>query len=63
MVQTIQARDISLYDLEEKFGLELITDAEFFIEWVENLPLLTDKEKLSLERVKSNYLNLTSTLR
>jgi hypothetical protein len=59
MVQTIQARDISLYDLEEKFGLELITDAKFFTEWIENLPTLTDEEKLSLERVKSNYLNLT----
>ncbi len=59
MVQTTQARDISLYELEEKFCLELITKADFFIEWVENLPPLTDIDKLSLERVKSNYLNLT----
>jgi predicted type IV restriction endonuclease len=59
MVQTIQARDISLYELEEKFGLQLVTNAEFCTEWTENLPLLTDVEKLSLERVKSNYLNLT----
>jgi hypothetical protein len=59
MVQTIQARDISLYDLEEKFGLELVTNLDFFTEWVENLPQLTDVDKLSLERVKNNYLNLT----
>jgi hypothetical protein len=59
MVQTIQARDISLYELEENFGLELVTNTEFFTEWTENLPLLTDNEQLSLERVKSNYLNLT----
>ncbi|BAZ14763.1 hypothetical protein NIES4071_66070 [Calothrix sp. NIES-4071] len=59
MIQTIQARDISLYDLEEKFGLELVTDTGFFTEWIENLPLLTDEEKTSLERIKSNYLNLT----
>ncbi len=59
MVQTIQARDISLYDLEEKFGLELITSADFLTEWVENLPPLTDRERFSLERVKSNYFNLT----
>ncbi|MBR8834331.1 MAG: type I restriction endonuclease subunit R [Stigonema ocellatum SAG 48.90 = DSM 106950] len=58
MVQTIQARDISLYELEEKFGLELVTNSDFFTEWTENLPLVTDVEKLSLERVKSNYLNL-----
>ncbi|MBD2297159.1 MULTISPECIES: type I restriction endonuclease [Nostocales] len=59
MVQTIQARDISLYELEENFGLELVTNNDFFTEWVENLPLLTDVEKSSLERLKSNYLNLT----
>ncbi|BAT57029.1 hypothetical protein NOS3756_60410 (plasmid) [Nostoc sp. NIES-3756] len=59
MVQTIQARDISLYELEENFGLELVPNTEFFTEWTENLPLLTDNEQLSLERVKSNYLNLT----
>ncbi|MBE9004871.1 type I restriction endonuclease subunit R [Fortiea sp. LEGE XX443] len=59
MLQTIQARDISLYELEENFGLELVTNIDFFTEWTENLPLLTDIEKTSLERVKSNYLNLT----
>ncbi|MBH8565298.1 type I restriction endonuclease subunit R [Nostoc sp. CENA67] len=58
MVQIIQARDISLYELEEKFGLKLTTDSNFFTEWTENLPTLTDAEKQALERVKSNYLNL-----
>jgi hypothetical protein len=46
MVQTIPARDISLYELEEKFGLQLATDTSFFPEWTENLPTLTDGEKL-----------------
>ncbi|MFN6517748.1 MAG: type I restriction endonuclease [Nostoc sp. CreGUA01] len=58
-MQTIQARDISLYELEEKFGLQLLKNDDFFTESTENLPSLTDVEKLSLERVKSNYLNLT----
>lgn len=58
MVQIIQARDISLYELEEKFGLQLTTDSNFFREWTENLPTLTDAEKQAVERVKSNYLNL-----
>ncbi|AFY34383.1 hypothetical protein [Calothrix sp. PCC 7507] len=62
MVQTIQVRDISLYELEEKFGLQLVTNADFFTEWTDNLPSLNDVEKLSLERVKSNYLNLTKYL-
>ncbi|ARV60479.1 type I restriction endonuclease subunit R [Nostocales cyanobacterium HT-58-2] len=59
MVKTIQSRDISLYELEEKFGLQLVTNPNCFTEWTEDLPLLTDVEKLSLERVRSNYLNLT----
>jgi len=59
MVQTIQARNISLYELEEKFGLQLVTNADFFIEWANDLPLLNDAEIFSLERVKTNYLNLT----
>jgi predicted type IV restriction endonuclease len=59
MVQTIQARDISLYELEEKFGLQLVTNADFFPEWTNDFPSPTDAENLSLERIKSNYLNLT----
>ena len=59
MVQIIQARDISLYELEEKFGLQLSTDTDFFAEWKNDLPLLTEIEKQSLKRVQSNYFNLT----
>ena len=59
MVQTIQAKDISLYELEEKFYLQLSTDTDFFTEWKDNLPSLTDVEKQSLKRVQSNYSNLT----
>ncbi|MBV9386567.1 MAG: restriction endonuclease subunit R [Chroococcidiopsidaceae cyanobacterium CP_BM_ER_R8_30] len=59
MVQTIQAQNISLYDLKTKFNLHLAEDDLFFSEWMDDLPLLTDAEKQSLDRVKSNYLNLT----
>ena len=59
MVQTIQAKDISIYELEEKFDLQLSTDTDFFTEWKENVPSLTDVEKQSLKRVQSNYFNLT----
>ncbi len=58
MVQIIQAKDISIYELEEKFGLQS-TDKDFFTEWTDNLPSLTDIEKQSLKRVQSNYFNLT----
>jgi hypothetical protein len=43
MVQTIQARDISLYELEEKFGLQLVTNADFFTELTDNLSLLIEE--------------------
>ncbi|MUL38970.1 type I restriction endonuclease [Gloeocapsopsis dulcis] len=58
MVQTIQARDITLYELEE-IGLQLVQDASFFTEWQEDLPPLSEAEKQALERVSSNYLNLS----
>lgn len=58
-MQTIQARDVSIYELEEKFGLQVSTDTDFFTEWTDNLPSLTDIEKQSLKRVQSNYFNLT----
>lgn len=58
-MQTIQAKDISIYELEEKFDLQLSTDTDFFTEWKDNLPSLTDIEKQSLKRVQSNYFNLT----
>lgn len=58
MIQTIQATDISLYDLERKFGLHLAEDKQFFREWVDDLPELTDIEKQQLDRVKASYFNL-----
>lgn len=58
-MQTIQAKDISLYELEKKFNLQLSTDTDFFTEWKDNLPSLTDIEKQSLKRVQGNYFNLT----
>ncbi|MEM1172057.1 MAG: type I restriction endonuclease [Cyanobacteria bacterium P01_H01_bin.35] len=60
MVQTIQAQDITLEELQENFGLQLTTDSQFFREWQDNLPSLTDEEKRSLERVRSNYFNLVN---
>lgn len=59
MVQLPQARDITLFDLEDKFGLQITADAHFFPEWSHNWLPLTDAEKQSLKRVKSNYFNLT----
>ncbi len=58
MVQTIQATEINLYDLKARFGLEIVEDEQFFREWLDNLPEITDMEKQRLDRVKASYLNL-----
>lgn len=58
MIQTIQARDLTLNDLEAKFGLKLAESDPFFREWLDGSPQLTDLERQSLDRVKDNYFNL-----
>jgi hypothetical protein len=58
MVQTIQAKDITLYDLEDKFSLQFVDDNQFFREWVDDLPEISDFDKQFLDRVKASYLNL-----
>ncbi|HEY9891388.1 MAG TPA: restriction endonuclease subunit R [Candidatus Sericytochromatia bacterium] len=58
MVQSIQAKDISLNELETIFELQLVEDDGFFREWQDDLPEVTDIEKQQLDRVKASYLNL-----
>ncbi|HEY9607696.1 MAG TPA: restriction endonuclease subunit R, partial [Allocoleopsis sp.] len=58
MVQIIQARDIDLHYLIDNFGLQLVQDDQFFPEWQENLPEITDLDKQLLDKVKAGYFNL-----
>lgn len=58
MVQTIQARNLTLHDVKVKFGIRLAEDDQFFGEWRDELPELTELEKRSLDRVKADYLYL-----
>ena len=58
MVQTIQASVIPIDELELRFGLEEVEDDQFFREWQDNLPELTDIEKQMLDKVKAGYFNL-----
>ena len=60
MVQLIPAQDITLSQLTELFGLTITADEQFFTEWMDNLPELTDIEKQQLDRVKSNYISLVN---
>ena len=58
MVQTIPARTITLHDLETKFGLTFIEDDQFFREWQDDLPDITNSDKQRLDRVKASYIHL-----
>ncbi|MEA5503742.1 restriction endonuclease subunit R [Halotia wernerae UHCC 0503] len=58
MVQTIQAKEITLLDLETSFRLQLVEDEQFFREWQDNLPEITNSQKQQLDRVKASYANL-----
>lgn len=58
MVQKIQAQYISRRDLIDRFGLQFVENLQFFPEWQENLPEITDSEKQQLDQVKSGYINL-----
>ncbi len=58
MVQFIQAHNVGLAYLEERFSLQLAEDEAFFTEWFENLPEIKDLEKQDLDRIKLNFLRL-----
>ncbi|WP_449289984.1 hypothetical protein [Nostoc foliaceum] len=59
MVQVIQGKDITLAQLIDEFGLHLADDEQFFSEWQQDLPDLSDLEKQSLNEVKAEYLHLS----
>ncbi len=58
MVQTIAIEKVTIYELEQAFGLQQVEDVAFFGEWQENLPPLTTAEQQRLERVRAAYINL-----
>ncbi|MDZ8035618.1 type I restriction endonuclease [Nostoc sp. DedSLP04] len=58
MVKAIQAHNVSLADLEAKFGLKQAENEDFFTEWFDTLPEITDIEKQYLDRVKTNFMRL-----
>ncbi|MBD6615243.1 restriction endonuclease subunit R [Komarekiella sp. 'clone 1'] len=58
MIQFIQAQNIGLAYLEERFGLQQVEAEDFFPEWFGTLPEIADLEKQYLDRVKANFLRL-----
>lgn len=58
MVQTLAAENVTLEQLILLYGLELVDSEDFFREWQDNLPELTNSEKQLLDRIKAGYINL-----
>jgi hypothetical protein len=46
----------TLCQVEEKLGLILSDDSQFFTEWMADLPALSEAEQTRLEQVRQNYL-------
>lgn len=57
MVQTVAITEaiISLNEAHNQFNLIRSSDPQFFTEWFEELPELTDAEKEFLNRLKNRY--------
>ena len=60
-MQKLQARDINIRYLIDNYGLQRVRNQEFFREWQENLPEVTDSEKQLLDRIQNIYYNLVDT--
>ena len=57
MTQTIQAKTLTLRDVKTKFNFQLAEDEQFFREWIDDLPDITDEEKRYLDKIKVGYIN------
>ncbi|MEQ8996086.1 MAG: type I restriction endonuclease subunit R [Coleofasciculus sp. B1-GNL1-01] len=56
MVQTAITQTIkTLNDVHNKFNLRRTEDEQFFTEWFENLPELTQQEQATLDQIRDRY--------
>lgn len=53
---SITEANLSISDVEAKFGLVRSSDAQFFQEWFVDLPILTQLEIEGCDRIKKSYL-------
>jgi hypothetical protein len=59
MVQTKPISDLSLAEVEQKFGLKQTDSEDFFPEWFQDLPEISDEERRALDQIKSSFLYLS----
>mgnify|MGYP000045610733 CR=1 FL=1 len=58
MVQTIQAKNVTLRTLIDNFGIHLVEDPAFFLEWKQSLPEVSDLATQQLDRIRAGFVNL-----
>ena len=58
MVQTLQAKNVSLKEVRTLFSLEYASQDAFFQAWKADFPSLTQTEQNQIARVQKNYQNL-----
>jgi hypothetical protein len=57
MTQAIQAKNIDLRYLIDRFGIQLVENDQFFRDWEDNIPEITDLDKQLLDKVKAGFIN------
>ncbi|GBO56582.1 hypothetical protein APA_4917 [Pseudanabaena sp. lw0831] len=58
MVQAIAAKDVTLRELKQNFGIQISQDPAFFTEWLDGFTPLSEEDHHLLDRVKANFLEL-----
>ncbi|ELS31650.1 MULTISPECIES: type I restriction enzyme HsdR N-terminal domain-containing protein [Pseudanabaena] len=58
MTQAIAAKDVTLRELKQNFGIQISQDSAFFTEWLDSFTTLSEEDKRLLDRVKANFLEL-----
>jgi predicted type IV restriction endonuclease len=58
MSQAIVAKDVTLKELKQNFGLQMSQNPAFFTEWSEAFTPLSEEDRHLLNRVKANFLEL-----
>ncbi len=58
MTTTLPATEVTLRTLKQTLNLQPATDTQFFSEWQQQLPPISQIEQHALDRVKGNFLDL-----
>jgi hypothetical protein len=60
MPQVLQAHELLLSEVEDKFDLrEVLGESDFFLEWQSALPDITEAERQNLDRIRTEFLYLS----